>query len=93
MEIVREKSSSGFSAARTNKQKPMLRHVEHPAPNDGQSKKERERKRWFIEETVWEEKLAVTDFVVPPTHIHTLSHTLWVWVWGTHKYYYNENIN
>lgn len=45
MEIVREKSSSGFSAARTNKQKPMLRHVEHPAPNDGQSKKERERKR------------------------------------------------
>lgn len=45
MEIVREKSSSGFSAARTNKQKPMLRHVEHPAPNDGQSKKERERER------------------------------------------------
>jgi len=67
MGTVREKSTSGFSAARTNKQKPVTRHVEHPPPSDGQS--QRERVRFYC---VREEKLAVTDFVVPPrTHTHS----------------------
>ncbi|KAK7382977.1 hypothetical protein VNO78_28642 [Psophocarpus tetragonolobus] len=53
---VRE-STSGFSGARTNKQKPVMRHVGNPSPLDGQ----RKSSDLF--------KLAVTDFVVPPrTH-------------------------
>lgn len=67
MGTVREKSTSGFSAARTNKQKPVTRHVEHPPPSDGQS--QRESAILLCERR----EVGGDRFCCSPTHTHTHS--------------------